>query len=41
LIARPLVTAGYTGDLARAAAALAPDASATKTVGDITADRLI
>jgi len=37
LIARPFMTAGYTGDLAHDSAVLAPDASASKTVGDITA----
>jgi hypothetical protein len=36
-IARPLVTAGYTGDLAGDGAHFVPDASPTKTVGDITA----
>ena len=36
-IARPLVTAGYTGDLAADSAHLVPDTSQTKTVGDITA----
>ena len=36
-IARPLVTAGYAGDLAADSARLAPDTSATKTVDDITA----
>jgi hypothetical protein len=37
LIARPLVTAGYPGDLAGDAARLAPDATLTKTVDDLTA----
>jgi hypothetical protein len=36
-IARPLVTAGYTGDLATDSAHLAPDTALTKTVDDITA----
>src|SRR6266481_436439 len=36
-IARPLVTAGYTGDLADGSARLVPDAVFTKTVDDITA----
>jgi hypothetical protein len=36
-LARPLVTAGYTGDLAADSARLAPDAVSTKTVDDITA----
>lgn len=36
-IARPLVTAGYEGDLVTDAAQLAPDPSASKTVGDLTA----
>ncbi len=36
-IARPLVTAGYPGDLVAASARLVPDADATKTVGDLTA----
>ena len=36
-IARPLVTAGYAGDLAGDGAHLVPDASPTKTVGDLTA----
>lgn len=37
LISRPLVTAGYTGDLAGDSAALVPDASAVKVAGAITA----
>jgi len=37
LIARPLVTAGYSRDLAHDGAVLVPDASPRKTVGDITA----
>ena len=37
LIARPLVTAGYTGDLADEAATLVADTSHVKTVADITA----
>jgi hypothetical protein len=37
LIARPLVTAGYSGDLAADGASLVPDASPRKTVDDITA----
>ena len=36
-IARPLVTAGYAGDLANDAAHLVPDAVSMKTVDDITA----
>jgi len=36
-IARPLVTAGYTGDLANDSARLVPDAGLTKTSGSITA----
>jgi hypothetical protein len=36
-IARPLVTAGYAGDLANDSARLAADAAPTKTVDDITA----
>ena len=36
-IARPLVTAGYVGDLAADGAHLVPDAVLTKTVDDITA----
>src|SRR5258708_14099302 len=36
-IARPLVTGGYTGDLAGDSAHLVPDANLTKTVEDITA----
>ncbi len=36
-IARPLVTAGYSGDLAADSAHLAPDTTATKTVDDLTA----
>jgi hypothetical protein len=36
-IARPLVTAGYTGDLANDSAHLVPDASPSKTVDDLTA----
>ena len=36
-IARPLVTAGYAGDLAADSAHLVPDAVLTKTVDDITA----
>jgi len=36
-IARPLVTAGYTGDLMADSAHLTPDRVATKTDGDITA----
>jgi hypothetical protein len=36
-IARPLVTAGYDGDLAASSAHLVPDVSPTKTVEDITA----
>jgi len=36
-IARPLVTAGYVGDLAADSAHLVPDSVPTKTVGDITA----
>jgi hypothetical protein len=36
-IARPLVTAGYEGDLVADGAQLTPDASASKTVGDLTA----
>lgn len=36
-IARPLVTVGYAGDLARDSAHLVPDAISTKTVDDITA----
>ena len=35
--ARPLVTAGYTGDLSGSSAALVPDSVSGKTVGDITA----
>jgi len=37
-IARPLVTAGYTGDLLGSSAHLEPDRSPTKTVDDITAE---
>jgi hypothetical protein len=37
LISRPLVTAGYTGDLAGDSATLFPDASAVKVAGGITA----
>jgi hypothetical protein len=36
-IARPLVTAGYTGDLESASAHLVPDTNSTKSVDDITA----
>ena len=36
-IARPLVTAGYNGDLAASSAHLVPDANLTKTVDDLTA----
>jgi hypothetical protein len=36
-LARPLVTAGYTGDLETASAHLVPDATPTKAVDDITA----
>src|SRR5262249_51580473 len=36
-IARPLVTAGYAGDLAGDSAHLTPDSVSTKTVGDVTA----
>jgi hypothetical protein len=36
-IARPLVTAGYTGDLEADSAHLVPDTALTKTVDDITA----
>jgi hypothetical protein len=36
-ISRPLVTAGYTGDLANDSARLVPDAVQTKTIGDLTA----
>lgn len=36
-IARPLVTAGYAGDLAGGSAHLTPDATPKKTVGDLTA----
>ena len=36
-VARPLVTAGYTGDLAGSSAALVPDSVASKTVGDVRA----
>jgi rRNA maturation protein Nop10 len=36
-LARPLVTAGYAGDLASDSAHLVPDAASTKTVDDITA----
>jgi rRNA maturation protein Nop10 len=36
-IARPLVTAGYTGDLAKDSAHLAPDAVSSKTVDGMTA----
>jgi hypothetical protein len=36
-IARPLVTAGYAGDLANDSAHLVPDSAATKTVEDLTA----
>ena len=38
-IARPLVTAGYAGDLAADSAHLVPDTVLTKTVDDITATR--
>jgi len=37
LIARPIVTAGYTGDLAGDAARLAPDTNSRQTVDDLTA----
>jgi hypothetical protein len=37
LIARPIVTAGHTGDLAKDGAVLAPDVSPKKVVDDITA----
>jgi Heavy metal binding domain len=37
-IARPLVTAGYTGDLIASSAHLEPDGDLTKTVDDITAE---
>lgn len=37
-IARPLVTAGYAGDLMGSSARLEPDRNLRKTVGDITAD---
>jgi len=37
LIARPIVTAGYTGDLAKDSAVLVPDVSPKKVVDDITA----
>lgn len=37
LIARPLITAGYRGDLAEDSAVLVPDASPAKAVDDITA----
>ena len=37
-IARPLVTAGYTGDLAADSAHLVPDATHSKTIEDITAE---
>ena len=36
-IARPLVTAGYAGDLAADSARLVPDTAPKKTVGDVTA----
>jgi hypothetical protein len=36
-LARPLVTAGYSGDLAADAARLTPDVAQTKTVDDLTA----
>jgi len=36
-IARPLVTAGYTGDLVAGSARLVPDTAMTKTVDDVTA----
>jgi hypothetical protein len=36
-IARPLVTAGYAGDLANDSARLVPDSVSTKTVDDVTA----
>jgi hypothetical protein len=36
-LARPLVTAGYTGDLAAHSAHLSPDKTPTKTVDDLTA----
>jgi hypothetical protein len=36
-IARPLVTGGFTGDLAEGSALLRPDSSPTKVVDDITA----
>ncbi len=36
-IARPLVTAGYSGDLVAASARLVPDRDPTKTVGDLSA----
>ena len=38
LLSRPLVTAGYTGDLAGNSAHLVPDTSAIKVVDDITAN---
>jgi len=37
LMARPVVTAGYSGDLVHDAATLVPDVTSTKTVNDITA----
>jgi hypothetical protein len=37
LIAHPVVTAGYSGDVASSRARLVPDSNLTKTVGDITA----
>jgi hypothetical protein len=37
-IARPLVTAGYTGDLVASSAHLEPDRDLTKTIDDITAE---
>jgi hypothetical protein len=37
LMARPIVTAGYSGDLVRDAATLMPDRNWTKTIDDITA----
>jgi Heavy metal binding domain len=37
LVARPLVTAGYSGDLVTAGASLVPDVAPKKTIDDITA----
>ena len=37
-IARPIVTAGYTGDLVASSAHLEPDRELTKTIDDITAE---